>query len=257
MTLATLFGFPQEDRRRLTYWSDVFTNSVGHGPVTSWEQKQREIAACFAAFDELRAQREGAPPTFDLISMLVHGSATRDLDVHEFHGNLVLLIIGGNDTTRNTISGSIYALNKFPAQYDLLRARPDLIASMVSETIRWQTPLAHMRRTATRDVEFGGKTIREGDKVVMWYVSGNRDASVIEHPDDYVIDRPRPRQHLSFGFGIHRCVGNRLAELQLTIIWEEILKRFPSIELAGEPERTFSVFIKGYETLPVIIPRRL
>jgi len=189
--------------------------------------------------------------------MLVHGSATRDLDVHEFHGNLVLLIIGGNDTTRNTISGSIYALNKFPAQYDLLRARPDLIASMVSETIRWQTPLAHMRRTATRDVEFGGKTIREGDKVVMWYVSGNRDASVIEHPDDYVIDRPRPRQHLSFGFGIHRCVGNRLAELQLTIIWEEILKRFPSIELAGEPERTFSVFIKGYETLPVIIPRRL
>jgi len=257
MTLATLFGFPYEERRRLTYWSDMFTNSVGHGPVTSWEQKQREIAACFAAFDELRAQRASAPPAFDLISMLVHGAATRDLDAHEFHGNLVLLIIGGNDTTRNTISGSVYALNKFPAQYDLLRARPDLIASMVSETIRWQTPLTHMRRTATRDVEFGGKTIRAGDKVVMWYVSGNRDASVIENPDAYVIDRPRPRQHLSFGFGIHRCVGNRLAELQLTIIWEEILKRFPSIELAGEPERTFSVFIKGYETLPVIIPRRL
>jgi cytochrome P450 len=257
MTLATLFGFPYEERRRLTYWSDMFTNSVGHGPVTSWEQKQSEIAACFAAFDELRARREGAPPTFDLISMLVHGAATRDLDAHEFHGNLVLLIIGGNDTTRNTISGSVYALNTFPAQYDLLRARPDLIASMVSETIRWQTPLAHMRRTATRDVEFGGKTIRAGEKVVMWYVSGNRDASVIDNPDAYVIDRPRPRQHLSFGFGIHRCVGNRLAELQLTIIWEEILKRFPSIELAGEPERTFSVFIKGYETLPVIIPRRL
>ena len=256
MTLATLFGFPYEQRRRLTFWSDVFTNSVGHGPVTSWEQKQDEIAKCFAAFDELRAERLKAEPTFDLVSMLVHGSATRDLDIHAYHGNLVLLIIGGNDTTRNTISGSVYALNKFPDQYDLLRGKPELIPSMVSETIRWQTPLTHMRRTATRDVEFRGKSIRGGDKVVMWYVSGNRDASVIDNPDAYVIDRPRPRQHLSFGFGIHRCVGNRLAELQLTIIWEEIIKRFPEIRLAGEPTRTYSVFIKGYETLPVIIPRR-
>jgi cytochrome P450 len=256
MTLATLFGFPFEERRRLTHWSDVFTNSVGHGPVTSWEQKQAEIAACFAAFDALRAERAAAAPNFDLISMLTHGEATRDLDEHEFHGNLVLLIIGGNDTTRNTISGSVYALNKFPAQYDLLRARPELIPSMVSETIRWQTPLAHMRRTALRDVEFGGKTIRAGEKLVMWYVSGNRDESVIENPNAYIIDRPRPRQHLSFGFGIHRCVGNRLAELQLTIIWEEILKRFPAIELTAEPERTFSTFIKGYETLPVIIRKR-
>jgi cytochrome P450 len=166
------------------------------------------------------------------------------------------LIIGGNDTTRNTISGSVYALNRHPAQYAKLRENPALIPSMVSETIRWQTPLAHMRRTATQDFEFGGKTIHEGDLVSMWYVSGNRDERVIEDPDNYIIDRPRPRTHLSFGFGIHRCVGNRLAELQLTIIWEEILKRFPSVELAGEPTRTHSVFVKGYETLPVVIPHR-
>ena len=113
-----------------------------------------------------------------------------------------------------------------------------------------------MRRTATRDIEFGGKTIRKGDLVAMWYVSGNRDDEVIENPNAYIIDRPRPRQHMSFGFGIHRCVGNRLAELQLTIIWEEMLKRFPDIQLAGEPTRTHSVFVKGYETLPVVIPRR-
>ncbi|HEY7899949.1 MAG TPA: cytochrome P450 [Caulobacteraceae bacterium] len=256
MTLATLFGFPYAERRKLTHWSDIFTNSPGHGPVTSWEQKRAEIDACFAAFDSLREQRSANPPSFDLISMLVHGAATRDLDVHAYHGNLVLLIIGGNDTTRNTISGSIFALNKHPAQYDLLRAKPELIPSMVSETIRWQTPLAHMRRTATQDIALGGKTIRKGDKVVMWYVSGNRDGSVIADPDAYLIDRERPRQHLSFGFGIHRCVGNRLAELQLTIIWEEILKRFPRIDLVGEPERTYSVFIKGYERLPVIIPER-
>ena len=256
MTLATLFDFPFEERRRLTHWSDVFTNSVGHGPVTSWEQKQAEIAACFAAFDALRAERAAAAPNFDLISMLTHGEATRDLDEHEFHGNLVLLIIGGNDTTRNTISGSVYALNKFPAQYDLLRARPELIPSMVSETIRWQTPLAHMKRIATRDVELSGKTIRKGEQVVMWYISGNRDEAVIESPNAYVIDRERPRHHLSFGFGVHRCVGNRVAEMQLTIIWEEILKRFPRIEVVGEPVRARTILLRAIESLPVVIPER-
>jgi len=256
MTLATLFDFPFEERRKLTHWSDMMTNAPGFGPVKSWDHKRDEIAECFDAFGQMWDERQKAEPRFDLISMLAHGAATRDMDRHEFNGNVGLLIIGGNDTTRNTISGSVFALNTYPDQYAKLRANPDLIASMVSETIRWQTPLAHMRRTATEDFEFGGKTIRAGDNVAMWYVSGNRDDSVIENPNAYLIDRPRPRMHMSFGFGIHRCVGNRLAELQLTIIWEEMLKRFPDIQLAGEPTRTHSVFVKGYETLPVIIPRR-
>ncbi len=256
MTLATLFDFPFEERRRLTHWSDVMTNPPGHGPVVSYEQKRTEITECFSKFTELWNERVNAEPKFDLISMLAHNEATRNMDPLEFHGNVGLLIIGGNDTTRNTISGSIYALNKNPAQYDKLRANPTLIPSMVSETIRWQTPLAHMSRTTTQDVEFGGKLMRKGDKVMMWYVSGNRDDEVIETPDRYIIDRARPRNHLSFGFGVHRCVGNRLAELQLTIIWEEILKRFPAVELVGEPTRTHSIFVKGYETLPVVIPRR-
>ncbi len=256
MTLATLFDFPFEERRRLTHWSDMMTNPPGFGPVKSWDHKREELDECFAVFRELWNERANAPPKFDLISMLAHGEATRNMDVHEYNGNLGLLIIGGNDTTRNTISGSVFALNRYPAQYAKLRENPALIPSMVSETIRWQTPLAHMRRTATQDFEFGGKTIREGDLVAMWYVSGNRDTEVIENPEAYIIDRARPRTHLSFGFGIHRCVGNRLAELQLTIIWEEILKRFPVVELAGEPTRTHSVFVKGYESLPVVIPRR-
>ncbi len=257
MTLATLFDMPQADRRRLTYWSDVVTAVPGQGLVDTLEQKFEIFVEYHAYFTELWNQRVNAPPGDDLISMLAHGPETRGMSPREYFGNIVLLTVGGNDTTRNTITGSVLALNQNPDQYAKLRANPALIPSMVSETIRWQTPLAHMRRIATRDVELGGKTIRAGDKVVMWYVSGNRDADVIENADDYIIDRARPRQHLSFGFGIHRCVGNRLAELQLTIVWEEILKRFPVIETAGPAKRVFSTFVNGYESLPVVIPRRL
>ena len=257
MTLATLFGVDQADRRKLTYWSDVVTAAPGHGLIDTPEQKMQIFVEYHAYFTELWNQRVNSDPTGDLISMLAHGEATRDMSPREYFGNVVLLTVGGNDTTRNTITGSVYALNKNPDQYAKLRANPELIPSMVSETIRWQTPLAHMRRRALADYELGGKQIRKGDKVVMWYVSGNRDDEVIENPDAYIIDRPRPRQHLSFGFGIHRCVGNRLAELQLRVIWEEVLKRFPEIVVVSEPHRVFSTFVKGYESMQVVIPRRL
>ncbi|HEX2559203.1 cytochrome P450 [Phenylobacterium sp.] len=256
MTLATLFGMPQEDRRKLIYWSDVVTAVPGQGLIDTLEQKMQIFVEYHAYFTALWNERVNAPPTGDLVSMLAHGEATRNMEPREYFGNIVLLTVGGNDTTRNTISGSILALNQNPDQYQKLRDNPGLIASMVSETIRWQTPLAHMRRRATQDIELGGKQIKAGDKVVMWYVSGNRDDEVIENPNAYIIDRERPRQHISFGFGIHRCVGNRLAELQLTIIWEEILKRFPEIIVTAEPKRVYSTFVKGYETLPVMIPRR-
>ncbi len=256
MTLATLFDFPFEERRKLTRWSDVITAIPGHGVVDSWQQKMAEIEECFDYFTRLWNERVNAPPAGDLISMLAHGEQTRNMPAREYRGNIILLIVGGNDTTRNTITGSVVALNENPDQYAKLRANPELLPSMVSETIRWQTPLAHMRRTAVRDIEFQGKQIKKGDKVVMWYVSGNRDNTVIENADCYIIDRARPRQHISFGFGVHRCVGNRLAELQLQIIWEEILKRFPEIRVVGAPKRTYSTFVKGYESLPVIIPKR-
>ena len=257
MTLATLFDMPQEDRRKLTYWSDVVTAVPGKSPlVDTIEQKMQIFIEYHAYFTGLWNQRVNAPPGGDLISMLAHGPETRNMEPREYFGNIVLLTVGGNDTTRNTITGSVLALNQNPDQYKKLRENPSLIPSMVSETIRWQTPLAHMRRIATQDYELGGKTIKKGDKVVMWYVSGNRDDEVIERPNDYIIDRARPRNHLSFGFGIHRCVGNRLAELQLQIIWEEILKRFPEIKVVEEPIRTYSSFVKGYESMKVIIPAR-
>jgi cytochrome P450 len=252
--LAVLFDFPWEDRRKLTHWSDIATTLPGAGGLVATEdERQVELLACATYFAKLWKERVNQPPKSDLLSMMAHSEATRDMDPKNFLGNLILLIVGGNDTTRNTLSGSIYALNKNPDQYSKLRANPALIDSFVPEVIRWQTPLAHMRRTALEDFEFRGKRIRKGDKVVMWYVSGNRDDEVIDRPYEFIIDRARPRTHISFGFGIHRCVGIRLAELQLKIIWEEILKRFDNIEVVGEPKRVYSSFVKGYETLPVRI----
>jgi cytochrome P450 len=251
--LATLFDFPWEDRRKLTRWSDVATATPESGIIESEEAGQAELMECAAYFTNLWNERVNAEPRGDLISMMAHGEATRNMQPMEFLGNLILLIVGGNDTTRNSITGGVVALNENPDQYKKLREDPALITSMVPEIIRWQTPLTHMRRTALADFELRDKTISKGDKVVMWYVSGNRDEEAIDNPNAFIIDRERPRQHLSFGFGIHRCVGNRLAEMQLRIVWEEILKRWKFVEVVGEPKRVLSNFIKGYETLPVRI----
>jgi cytochrome P450 len=252
--LATLFDFPFEDRRKLTRWSDVATATPESGIVESEEQRRAELFECVEYFTRLWNERVNSPnPGSDLISMLAHGEATRNMDRMEYLGNLILLIVGGNDTTRNSISGGVLALNENPDQYAKLRADHSLVVSMVPEIIRWQTPLAYMRRTALEDTEMGGQTIKKGDKVLMWYVSGNRDETVIENPNAFIIDRERPRQHLSFGFGIHRCVGNRLAEMQLRIVWEEILKRWSFIEVMEQPRRVHSAFVKGYEYMPVRI----
>ena len=249
--LATLFDFPFEERRKLTRWSDVTTAAPGDGVVDSWAQRKDELMECAQYFQTLWNERVNRDPGNDLISMLAHSPATRNMTPEEYLGNVLLLIVGGNDTTRNSMTGGVFALHQNPDEMAKLKANPSLIASMVPEIIRWQTPLAHMRRTAKEDSMVGGKTIRKGDKVVMWYFSGNRDDEVIDRPDAFIIDRPNPRQHLSFGFGIHRCVGNRLAEMQLRILWEEILQRFERIEVIGEPERVSSNFVRGYSKMTV------
>ena len=255
MMLATLFDFPMEDRKLLTWWSDVATSVPELDKlVESQEARQAELGKMLAYFTKLWNERVNAPPSNDLVSMLAHNPATRNMGPLEYMGNLVLLIVGGNDTTRNSMSGGMLAMSKFPEEWAKLRANPKLIDSMVPEIIRWQTPLPMMRRTALQDVELGGKKILKGDKVVMWYLSGNRDEEVIAKPNDFIIDRPRPREHLSFGFGIHRCVGNRLAEMQLKILWEEILARFEKIEVMGEPKRLLSTFVRGITHLPVRLP---
>jgi len=256
--LATLFDFPFEDRHLLPYWSDVTTTSETVGVEVDMKHREAELMKCLTYFTRLWHERASEPRKFDFISLFAHDPETKDMvnNPMELMGNLMLLIVGGNDTTRNSISGGVVALNQFPAEYDKLRADPSLVTNMVSEIIRWQTPLAHMRRTALEDVEFQGKQIRKGDRVVMWYASGNRDETVIEDPDTFRIDRENARRHLSFGFGIHRCMGNRVAEMQLRLLWEEILKRFDRIEMVGEPERVLSNFVLGYENVPVVLHAR-
>ena len=255
LMLATLFDFPIEDRRLLTHWSDIATaNKLVNPDAPEPEVRMAELRKMLGYFTRLWNERVNEPPRTDLISMLAHGPATRNMGPAEFMGNLVLLIVGGNDTTRNSMTGGLLALHRHPQEFAKLRANPALIDSLVPEIIRWQTPLAFMRRTAVEDAELGGKQIRKGDKLAMWYLSGNRDEEAIDEPNRFIIDRARPRQHLSFGFGIHRCVGNRLAELQLKILWEELLRRFPVIEVMGEPIRVRSPFVRGFTRLPVRIP---
>jgi cytochrome P450 len=249
--LATLFDFPFEDRRKLTRWSDVATAGPETGIVESEEQRREELIECLTYFTDLWNQRVNKAPGSDLISMLAHGESTKNMQPMEYLGNLILLIVGGNDTTRNSISGGVLALNENPDEYQKLRDNHGLIPNMVAEIIRWQTPLAHMRRRALVDTELGGKQIKAGEKVVMWYVSGNRDDEVIENANSFIIDRKNARHHVSFGFGIHRCMGNRLAEMQLRIVWEEIVKRFRTVEVVGEPQRIRSAFVKGFSELPV------
>ncbi|MEL6414618.1 MAG: cytochrome P450 [Pseudomonadota bacterium] len=257
MMLATLFGFPFEERHKLTRWSDVATGKNNPAICESEDQWRLELMQCLQYFNELREQAASKPLEQNLISMLAHGEETKDLSGPEFLGNIILLIVGGNDTTRNSMTASALALDTWPDQDRELRASPDLISNFTSEIIRWQTPLAHMRRTAVRDVELGGQQIKKGDKVVMWYVSGNRDAAIFENADRVLVDRQNARRHIAFGFGIHRCVGNRLAEQQIRILWEEVLSRFPEIKVLSLPERTPSVFVKGYTQMMVEIPRRL
>ena len=254
--LATLFDFPFEDRRKLTYWSDVATTDLANPErlINSEEEREQVFGECLGYFMKLWNERVNAKePGGDLISMLAHGEATRNMSPREYLGNVVLLIVDGNDTTRNSMSGSVWFFNQNPDEYAKLRANPALLDSAVPEIIRYQTPLSYMRRTAIEDAEIGGQKIKKGEKIAMWYISGNRDEDVIEDPDRFIVDRARPRQHLSFGFGIHRCVGNRLGELQLKILWEEILKRDLKIEVLEPPKRLFSSFVHGITQLQVRI----
>jgi len=253
--LALLFDFPWEDRRKLTFWSD-WAGNIEHSKNEELRlERLKHMYECGAYFQNLWDGKIGKEPTPDLISMMIHSDAMAEMDQMEFLGNLILLIVGGNDTTRNTMSAVAYGLDQFPDQRTKLEADPALIPNTVQEIIRWQTPLAHMRRTATADTELEGQQIKAGDKLALWYLSANRDESVFEDADSIIVDRPNARRHLAFGHGIHRCVGARLAELQVAVLLEEMAKRRMRVNVLSEPTRVAACFVHGYHSLPVEIGR--
>ena len=253
--LAILFDFPWEERRKLTFWSDWAGDIELAKNDELRLERLKHMYECGAYFQNLWNAKVGKDPTPDLISMMIHSDAMAEMDQMEFLGNLILLIVGGNDTTRNTMSAVAYGLDQFPDQRAKLEADPSLIHNAVQEVIRWQTPLAHMRRTATADTELEGQQIKAGDKLALWYLSANRDESVFENADQIIVDRANARRHLAFGHGIHRCVGARLAELQVSVLLEEMAKRRMRVNVLGEPERVAACFVHGYRKLPVEISR--
>ncbi len=253
--LARLFDFPWENRHNLTRWSDALGDVEAFG---TFEDRQRRLMTAFemgTAFNALWESKKGKPPTPDLISIMLHSDAMAHMDEGEFMGNLILLIVGGNDTTRNSMTAYAHGLAQFPDERAKLEADPSLIPNAVSELIRWQTPLAHMRRTATEDTEIDGHAIKKGDRIALWYISANRDESVFPDGDKIIVDRENARRHLSFGYGIHRCVGARVAELQLIVLLEEMAKRRLRAVPQGEPERVPACFVNGYRSLPVKLER--
>ena len=255
MMLATLFDYPIEDKARLIQWSDMFIADLKapDAPVKTEEEryaKQMEFTEHMNVFWEERAKK---PKSFDVLSILAHGDATKNMTMREKMGVLILFLVGGNDTTRNSMTGGLWGLAQFPDQFQKLRDNPALTTSMVPEIVRWQTPVIHMRRTAMADFDLRGHQIKSGDKVVIWYISGNRDEDQIENPNQFIVDRVRPREHMSFGFGIHRCLGNRLAEMQLKILWDEVLRRDMKIEVLDKPVYAYSNFLHAIRSLPVRI----
>jgi len=252
--LARLFDFPWDERHKLTYWSDMGGDvELMKSPDTHAMRNAAlgEMGAAFAAL----WQQKAANPGKDLISVMLRSDAMNHMSEQEFMGNLILLIVGGNDTTRNSMSAFAYGLSQFPDERAKLEANPDLIPNAVQELVRWQTPLAHMRRTVMEDTEVDGVAMKKGDKVVLWYISANRDESVFKDADAIQVDRENARRHLSFGYGIHRCVGARVAELQLCTLLEEMAKRRLRANVIGEPTRVPACFVHGYKSMQVELSR--
>lgn len=251
--LAVIFDFPIEDRSKLVKWSNaaIITAQNNQSPT----DRRNDIMECLDYFSTLWESRKHAPENKDLLSLYIHSEDGEMRKPSEFLGNVLMLIVAGNDTTRNSITGGVHALNLFPKEAEKVRNNHDLIPNMVAEIIRWQTPLAYMRRTALVDTLLGDKQIKAGEKLLMWYASGNMDEEVFPDPTRFDVNRENAKKHISFGNGIHKCMGAKLSEMQLNVLWQEIYKAGLSIQVVDDPVMIDSPFTKGYVSLDVVVTR--
>lgn len=254
--LADMLGVPRADWPKMFEWTNRIAGSSdpefqepgsGTGPLAPFEKTRNEL---FGYFAELAAERRKYPRD-DIISILanstINGAPMPPLELLSY---FFLLVVAGNETTRNAASGGLLALIENPDQMAKLRADPSLVSSAVEEIVRWTTPVIQFCRTAVEDVELHGKQIRKGDAFCLFYPSANRDGEVFEKPDEFRVDR-RPNPHLGFGIGEHFCLGANLARLELGVIFSELAQRIEEIELAGPFERMRSSFLGGVKRMPI------
>jgi cholest-4-en-3-one 26-monooxygenase len=251
LVIAELLGVPQEDRRMVFDWSNRMIGSADPEYQVAGDAAGEAAVAVFSYAEELAAKRRLAPSQ-DLVSVLLDAEVEGEkLDQLELDLFFLLLIVAGNETTRNLMSGAMHAFFDHPDQWELLRQDRSLLPSAVEEMLRYVTPVMHFRRTAEQDIEFGGQAIKEGDKVVFWHTSANRDETVFENPNAFDITR-NPNNHMAFGGGgPHFCLGANLARMEIMVMFDRLLDRIPDIRLDGDIQRLQSNFINGTKHIPV------
>ena len=249
MVIAEMIGVPPEDRDRVFDWSN---NMVGFDDPEVQTNKEEGSASAMMMWQyagELGQARFDKPGD-DIVSMLMKGVTDGGLSAMEFASFFMLLFVAGNETTRNLISGGMLALIKHPEERARLMAKPELLPTAVEEMLRWVSPLIYFRRTATKDVELRGQKIKENDKVAIWYPSANRDEDVFAEPEKFDVGRT-PNNHVAFGIGQHFCLGANLARLEIKIMFEELIRRMPDIQLDGPVRRLRSNFLNSIKSMPV------
>jgi cytochrome P450 family 142 subfamily A polypeptide 1 len=254
IVIGDLLGVAPEDRDELLRWSDDMLKSLGSPDPAAGDLAAVAALEYATYITEVIEQRRRDGTSDDLVGTLVHAVIDGDrLDDQSLIYESLLILIGGDETTRHVISGGMYELLRHPDQLEALRADRSLMNGAVEEALRWVTPIKNMARTMTRDVELHGETLLQGQKLLLLYPSGNRDERVFEAPETFDITRS-PNDHIAFGFGSHFCLGNRLARLELSVMFDRLLDRLPDLALAGDevPPRRPANFVSGFETMPVV-----
>lgn len=250
--IGDALGVKPEDRADLLRWSDDMVSSQSNAAsIEALTAAGEAFAAYNAHAMSVIADRRANPGGSDLMSILVNAEVDGDsLSDGELIHESLLILVGGDETTRHVISGGIAELLRHPDQFNKLKANPDLMPSAIEEMLRWVSPLKNMARQATRDVEFGGQQIAKGQKLLLLYPSANRDEEVFDEPQRFDIERT-PNDHVAFGFGTHFCLGNSLARLELRVMIEKVLERMPNLQIVGDTPLRDANFVSGYEAMPV------